>query len=39
MVTMTIEDQRALIFEFMKAIVTCHEVVCDSSDIKNKIKY
>ena len=37
MVTQTIEDQRGLIFEFMKAICLCHEVVTEMKT--NSIKY
>jgi magnesium-transporting ATPase (P-type) len=39
MVTQMIEDQRSLIFEFMKALCLCHEVVTEQKDINSPIKY
>lgn len=39
MVTQMIEDQRALIFEFMKALTLCHEVVTEQKDLSSQVRY
>jgi magnesium-transporting ATPase (P-type) len=38
MVTLTIESQRALMYEFMKALCVCHEVVCELSNSQLKFQ-